>query len=62
MGLSVDDIIAVKLGDSDADMYKYKPMASLLARWENIKKDKHGKHCHDQLKCFSRLLFQCTEC
>ena len=23
-------------------------MAELLAWWETIKKDKYGKHCHDQ--------------
>ena len=38
----VDAIIDVKLGDADADMYKYEPMTSLLSRWEKIKKDKHG--------------------
>ena len=48
----VDAIIVVKLVDADADTYKYEPMTSLLARWENIKKDKHGKHCHDQRKHF----------
>ena len=47
-----DAIIDVKLGDSDADTYKYKPMTSLLVRWENIKKNKYGKHCHDQRKKF----------
>ena len=51
----VDAIIDVKLGDADADTYKYKyePMTSLLARWENIKKDKHGKHCNDQRRYVS---------
>ena len=43
-------IIDSKLSDADADTYKYKPMTSLLARWENIKKDKHSKHCHSQRK------------
>ena len=42
----VDAIIDVKLGDADAYMYKYEPMASLLVRWENINKEKHGKQCH----------------
>ena len=46
----VDAIIYVKLGDAYADSYKYEPMAALLARWETIKKDKHGNHCHDQRK------------
>ena len=44
----VDAIIDVKLGDADTDTYKYEPMTSLLFRWENIKKDKHGKYCHNQ--------------
>ena len=43
-------ITDVKLGDTDADTYKYEPMTALLARWEKIKKNKHGKHCHNQRK------------
>ena len=46
-------IIDAKLGDADADTYNYEPTTSLLARWEKIKKDKHGKHCNDQQKLFS---------
>ena len=49
----VDAIIDVKLGDADVYTYKYDPMTSLLARWERIKKDKHGKHCNDQRKHYS---------
>ena len=49
----VDAIIDIKLGDNDADTYKYEPMTALLSRSENIKKDKHGKHCHDQLLFFA---------
>ena len=45
-----DVIIVIKLGDADTDFYKYQPMAALLDWWETIKKDKHGKHCHDQGK------------
>ena len=45
-------IINVKLGDTDADSYKYEPMTALLASWETIKKYKHGKHFRDQQKCF----------
>ena len=48
-------IIDVKLVDADADTYKYDPITSLLNMWENIKKDKHGNHCHNQRKYF--LLF-----
>ena len=48
----VDAIIDFKIGDSDADTYKYEPMTALLARWENIKKDKHGKHCNNRQKHF----------
>ena len=39
-----DAIIDVKIGDSDADSYKYDPMAVLLAQWETINKDRHIKH------------------
>ena len=49
----VNAIIDVKLGDADADMYKYEPMTYILTRWENIKKYNHCKHCHDLLKRFS---------
>ena len=49
----VDAIIDVKIGDADADTYKYEPMTALLARCEKIKKDKHGEHCHNQWKHFS---------
>ena len=49
----VNAIIDVKLGDAYADSYKYESMAELLARWETIKKDNHGKHCHNQQKNFS---------
>ena len=31
--LQVNAIIDVKLGDADADTYKYEPMAVLLAMW-----------------------------
>ena len=52
----VNAIIDFKLGDSDADTYMYKPMTSLLARWENIKRYKHGKHCYAQRKHFSSFV------
>ena len=52
----VDAIIDIKLGDVDVDTYKYEPMTSILVRWENIKKDKHSKHCHDQRKHFSSFV------
>ena len=47
-GCQVNNTIDVKLGDADADTYKYEPMPAILDRWEKIKKDKHGKHCHHQ--------------
>ena len=49
----VEDIIDIKLGNSDTDYYKYELMTELLALWETIKKDKHDKHCNDQGKHFS---------
>ena len=48
----VDAIIDVKIGEDDTDTNKYKPMTSLLTKWENIKKDKQGKYCHNQRKYF----------
>ena len=56
--LQVEDIINVKLGDSDTDSYKYELMEALLAQWETIKMDKHGKHCHDQQKKNCQLFSQ----
>ena len=53
LDFQVDAIIDVKLGDANVDTYKYEPMTALLARWERIKKDKHGKHCNDQRKHYS---------
>ena len=44
----VDAIIDVKLGDADADTYKYEPTTSLLTRREEIEKDKHAKHRHSR--------------
>ena len=35
-----DAIIDVKLGNTNAYSYKYKPMAELLSWWGEIKKDK----------------------
>ena len=52
----VDTIIDVKLGDADADSYKYEPIEALLTRRYTIKKDNHGKHCHDQWKHFSAFV------
>ena len=54
--LQAESIIGVKLGNVDAESYKYEPMASLLAWWETIKKDNHGKYFHDQRKHFSPFL------
>ena len=41
----VGAIIYIKLGDADADTYKYEKMIELLDMWGKINKDKHGKHC-----------------
>ena len=57
----VDAIIDVKLGDANAYTYKYEQMISLLDMWENIKKDKRGKHCHSQWNYFRCLFFQWTQ-
>ena len=34
------------------DSYKYESMDKILAIWENQKKDKHGKKCHEKQKKF----------
>ena len=52
----VDAIIDARSCDADADSYKYEKMSALLARWETIKKDKNGKHYHDQQKHFSSFV------
>ena len=49
----VEAIIDVKFGDADADSCKYEPMATLLARWVTINKNKHSKNYNDQRKKFS---------
>ena len=48
----VEAVIYVRLGDTDADPYKYDPMVALLSRWEKIKKYKHGKNYCEQRKYF----------
>ena len=48
-----DTIIDVRLGNADADSYKYEPMAALRAWRETRKKNKDGKDCHNQQKVFS---------
>ena len=44
--LQDEAIIDIKLGDADADPYKYKTMSALLDQKEPIKKDKHSNRCH----------------
>ena len=51
--LQAEAIIDAKLFDADVNSLKYDPMTALLDRWETTKKDKHGKHCHNQRKHFS---------
>ena len=48
-----DAIINVRFGGSDKDTYNHEPMDKILASWEKQKKDKHGKHFHEQRKHFS---------
>ena len=38
-----NSIMDVKLGDTDVYTYRFEPMLTLLAWWEKIKKNKHGK-------------------
>ena len=50
-------IIDVKIGNTDTDTYRFEPMLALMDWWEKTKKDKYGKKCHDQRKCFFRSFF-----
>ena len=45
--------IEVKLGDADAESYRFDPMMALLDQLEKIKKDKQNKHWHFQRRHFS---------
>ena len=49
----VEDIIDVKLGNANADSYKYEPMVALLGEWKIVMKENHGNHCNGQWKHFS---------
>ena len=49
----IEAIIDVRFGDADAETWKPEGMDNLLARWEKIKKDKHGQHHQDKGKFFS---------
>ena len=44
----VEAIIDIKIGDIDADYYKYEPMAALLDRWWTINNEKHDEHSNDK--------------
>ena len=47
-------IIGVKIGNADADSYKYEPMTALLDWWETTEKDNKSKHCNNKRKMFSQ--------
>ena len=57
-----DTITDIKLGYDNTYSYKYEPMDMLLAWWENITKNKHGKHCQEHRKVFLYLSFLSTTC
>ena len=46
----VGAIIDIKLGDTDADTYKYEPMTALLSRWERSRKTRTVSTSHNQQK------------
>ena len=54
----VDAIIDVKLGYSNADMHKYEPMTSLLARWERSINTSTVSIVTTNGNIFRRLFFQ----
>ena len=47
-----DAIIDIKLGDADAETYRYEPTHKLLYCWGEINKEKYVKNCHKQRKLF----------
>ena len=49
----MDDIIDFIFGDSDAETYKKDGMGAVFLRWEQMNKDKHDQHSHEQRKQFS---------
>ena len=49
----MEAIINFRFVDADTDTWNPEVMDKLLARWENIKKEKHGKDCYDKWKHFS---------
>ena len=49
-GQHTDVIIYVKLGNADADTYRFEPMDKILDCWKKMKKGKHGSHYHEQQK------------
>ena len=57
----VEAIIDIKIGNADADSYKYEPMAALLNQGGTMKKHNHGNHCNNQQKKNLFLFFQRAE-
>ena len=52
-GYVTEATICVRFGDANTETYKTEEMDKLLPRWEKMKKEKKGQHCHDQWKHFS---------
>ena len=48
-----DAIIDVKIGNADADTYRFEAMVMLLDRWDKVRKDKNSNQCHNRGKHFS---------
>ena len=46
-------IIDVRFIDADTETWKTEGMDNIFPRWEELKKEKYGQHCHDQGKFFS---------
>ena len=54
--IQTDDIIGVRFGDSHIKTYVKNKLDTLLSRWEQMKKDKHGSHWHNQRKRFYQFV------
>ena len=43
-------------GDADAETYVKEGMDTLFPGWEQIKRDKYERHCHEKWKHFSPFI------
>ena len=57
--LTIQELIRVRFGDFEADIYKHKSADKLLDSWDKQKKDNNGKNCYEQHNNFSPFFSFC---